>query len=105
MSAPQQQSNMMTDILKTQLMMQVVGTARNTSPVRSMILLNIYERIALSFPVWFPKLKAFCSRRSKQTPSTPQPPPNRLRERLQSPCTRLAGLHVQSRKPPWWPLW
>jgi len=68
---------MMNDILKTQLMMQVVGTVGNTSPLRSMILLNIYERIAFSFPVWFPKLKAFCSRRSKQTPSTPQPPPNR----------------------------
>jgi hypothetical protein len=71
------QSGMITEVLKTQMMLGLIQGSGIPSPVRNMIFLNLYERIVSSYPVWFPKLHMFCCRRSKTASSTTPPPPNR----------------------------
>lgn len=69
-----QQPNFFQDLMKTQMLM---GFASGTSPLRNMIFLNLYERIIASYPIWFPTVKAFCTRRQQNKPATPPPPTNR----------------------------
>lgn len=71
-----QQSNFFQDLMRTQMMMSV-GSSKGTNPLYSIIGLNIYERIAMSYPIWFPILKTFCCRRQRNNPATPQPPVNK----------------------------
>ena len=63
------QPNILQDIFKLQLM--------SASGVRGLIFLNLYEHLIAHAPKWFPIAKAFCSRRQKQTASTPPPPANK----------------------------
>lgn len=85
-----QQPNFFQDLMKTQMLMSI---ASNGSPLKNMIFLNLYERIIASFPVWFPVIKAFCTRRQQNKPATPPPPTNRdvratiLCERIMSSTT------------------
>ena len=65
--AVQQQSSMFTEVLKTQFMMGIVNSAKTHTPLRNIILLNIYERMVQSFPAWFPSIRNMCARRSKHS--------------------------------------
>ena len=65
--AVQQQSSMFTEVLKTQFMMGIVNSAKTHTPLRNIILLNIYERMVQSFPAWFPSIRNMCVRRSKHS--------------------------------------
>ena len=85
----QQPLNIATDLMKTQLMMSLVQAGGKSSPLKNMILLNMYERIVQTYPAWFPSVKAFCCRRQKNTTaSTPPPPPNR-EQRAVITCERI----------------
>lgn len=64
------------DLMKTQMMMSL-SSLTGSSPLRNIILLNLYERIVASYPIWFPTVRAFCTRRQKNKPATPAPPVNR----------------------------
>lgn len=66
----------MYDIVKTQLMMGLMSG--QGSHVKNIIIFNLYEKLVQTFPVWFPTVKAFCSRRQRNSfPTTPPPPANR----------------------------
>ena len=95
--AAQQSFNIATDLMRTQLMMGLVQAGGTSSPVRNMILLNVYERIVQNYSTWFPTLKGLCCRRQKNTTaSTPPPPPNR-EQRAVITCERI--LHTSQGKP------
>jgi hypothetical protein len=64
------------DLMKTQMMMSLAGGVAS-SPLKNMILLNLYERIVASYPIWFPTVKAFCCRRQRNKSATPPPPANK----------------------------
>jgi len=64
------------DLMKTQMLMQLSGSS-GLSPLKNVVLLNLYERIVASYPSWFPVLKAFCCRRQRVTPATAPPPSNK----------------------------
>ena len=70
------QPNFFQELMKTQMMMSL-GTAAGGSQVRSIILLNLYEKIVASYPIWLPHIQAFCCRRKKHAASTPPPPVNK----------------------------
>ena len=76
---------MATEILKTQL---VLGLFQTASPVRNMIFLNLYERIAQSYPAWSPRFKMLCCRRQRNTTASTPPPPNR-EHRAVITCERI----------------
>ena len=58
------------------MMMSLAGGVA-PSPLKNMILLNLYERIVASYPIWFPAVKTFCCRRQRNKPATPPPPANK----------------------------
>ena len=68
------------DFMKTQMLMGMNsfgGTGGGWSPLRNIVLLNLYEKLAATFPIWYPSVRAFCLRRQKHMPSTPPPPANK----------------------------
>lgn len=71
-----QSPNFMQDLMKTQMMMSLVNFSGG-SPVKNMIILNLYEKIIASYPLWLPHVQAFCCRRQKNKPTTPPPPTNK----------------------------
>lgn len=70
------QPNFFHDLMKTQMMMSI-GSVTGTNPLYNIIALNLYERIAASYTVWFPTLKACCSRRQRLKSATTPPPANK----------------------------
>jgi len=61
------------EILRTQLLLQLGGANAGTwSPVRNIILMNLYDKLATTFPIW---ANAFygCCRRKKQAVEHPIP--------------------------------
>jgi hypothetical protein len=64
------------DLMKTQMLMSL-GSNAASSPLKNMILLNLYERIVASYPIWFPIIQTFCCRRQRSNPATPPPPTNK----------------------------
>ena len=73
--AAQPPSSFIQDMMKTQILLGLTTGASN-SPLKNVILLNLYERLIQTFPTWYPTVKLFCCRRQKLQPATP-PPPNR----------------------------
>ena len=71
-----QSSGFIQEMMKTQLLMGMTNATTN-SPLKNVILLNLYERIAQSYPVWLPTVRSFLCRRPKITPATTPPPVNR----------------------------
>ncbi len=83
------QPNFFHDMFRTQLLMQF-GTTAGLSPLKNMILLNLYERVVASYPTWFPVVKGFCSRRKRVPAATPPPPTNKeIRATIQ--CERIVS--------------
>jgi len=76
MATNPQPTNFIQEIMRTQLLMGMTN-ATSHSPLKNVILLNLYERIAQSYPIWFPTLRAFCCRRPKISPATTPPPVNK----------------------------
>lgn len=70
------QPNFFQDLMRTQMMM-AIGSGVGASPLKNMILLNLYERVVASYPTWFPIVKGFCCRRQRNKPATPPPPQNK----------------------------
>lgn len=70
------QPNFFQDLMRTQMLMSI--PSGGSSQLRNMVLLNLYDKVVSTFPVWFPTVKAFCcSRRSYSKPATPPPPTNK----------------------------
>jgi len=68
------------DMLRTQLILGMNSIGNGTSgwgPLRNVVLLNLFDRISASFPVWYPSLKSFCCRRRASNMASPPPPPNK----------------------------
>jgi hypothetical protein len=84
------QPNFFQEMFKTQLLMQF-GTTAGLSPLKNMILLNLYERVVASYPTWFPVLKSLCCRRQKLIPATAPPPTNK-----EVKCTILCERIIQA---------
>jgi hypothetical protein len=70
------QPNFFQDLMKTQMMMSL-GGGTGSSPLKNMILLNLYEKVVATFPTWFPVVKGFCCRRQRHQPASPPPPANK----------------------------
>lgn len=70
------QQNFIYDLMKTQMMMSL-GNVVGKSPVVNLIVYNLYERLAASYPIWFPTVRGFCCRRPKNKTATAPPPSNR----------------------------
>jgi hypothetical protein len=70
------QPNFFHDLMKTQMMMSLAGGTVG-SPLKNIILLNVYERVVASYPTWFPVVKGFCCRRQRSKPATSPPPANK----------------------------
>ena len=58
-------------------MMMSLGNTVGHNPLYNLIALNLYERLANSYTVWFPTIKGFCCRRQKHKPATAPPPSNK----------------------------
>jgi hypothetical protein len=84
------QPNFFQDLMKTQMMV-ALGSSVGHNPLYNMIALNLYERAAGSFPVWFPTVKAFCCRRQRMKSVTAPPPVNK-----EVRCTILCERIIQS---------
>ena len=67
-------SALLYDIAKSQMLMNTINGAK--SGIQNLVLWNLYEHAVTHFPKWFPTVKSFCCRRSKQQPAT-DPPPNK----------------------------
>ena len=71
------------DIAKSQMLMNTIAGGRVA--VQNLVLWNLYEHVVTYFPKWFPTVRSFCVRRSKQ-----QPAPNK-EIRAQITCERILG--------------
>ena len=92
------QSNFFHDMFKTQMLMQFGGAA-GLSPLKNMILLNLYERAVASYPTWSPVVKGFCCRRKKVPPATAPPPSNKeIKSMIQ--CERIMTSTANKSLPP-----
>jgi hypothetical protein len=92
------QPNFFHDMFRTQLLMQFGSTA-GLSPLKNMILLNLYERAVAAYPTWFPVLKGFCCRRKKVPPATAPPPSNKeIKSMIQ--CERIMTSTANKTLPP-----
>ena len=80
------------DLMKTQMMMSL-GSVTGTNPLYNIIALNLYERVATSYPMWFPTVKAFCCRRQRNKAATTPPPANK-----EVRCTILCERIMQGQK-------
>lgn len=67
------------DMLRTQLVlgMNSISGSSGWGALRNIVLLNLYDRLALSFPTWYPSLKSFCCRRKTVNIQLTPPPPNK----------------------------
>lgn len=81
------QPNFFQELMKTQMMMSI-GSAVGHSPLYNLIALNLYERMAASYPTWFPVVKGFCCRRQRNKPAT-TPPPAHKEVRCTILCERI----------------
>ena len=79
-----QQTNFVQDLMKTQMLVAMgtggglgVSKAGFLGPILNIVALNLYERVAGSYQIWFPAIKAFCCRRQRHAPATPPPPANK----------------------------
>lgn len=81
------QPNFFQELMKTQMMMSLGSTVGN-SPLYNLIALNLYERVAASYPAWFPVVKGFCCRRQRNKPAT-APPPAHKEVRCTILCERI----------------
>ena len=72
-------------------MMMSLGSVAGNNPLYNLIALNLYERVAGSYPTWFPVMKAFCCRRTRNKSITPLPPVNK-----EIRCTILCERIMQS---------
>ena len=81
------QPNFFQDLMKTQMMISL-GSGVSSSPLKNMILLNLYERVVASYPTWFPLLKGACCRRQRHKPAT-EPPPSNKEVRCTITCERI----------------
>lgn len=72
------------DIAKTQMLMGTISGG--VSSLRNLVLWNLYEHAVSTTPKWFPSVKSFCCRRSKQVVPTPN-------KEIQSQitCERITG--------------
>ncbi len=92
------QANFFHDMFKTQMLMQF-GASAGLSPLKNMILLNLYERAVASYPTWSPIIKGFCCRRKKVPPATAPPPPNKeVKSMIQ--CERIMTSTTNKSLPP-----
>lgn len=80
----QQQTNFVQDLMRTQMLVALgtgggVGANKNNfiAPIANIVALNLYEKFANSYQIWFPIVKAFCCRRQRPAPATPPPPSNK----------------------------
>lgn len=48
-----------------------------SSALGNYIALNLYDKAVITYPTWFPSVKAFCCRRQKHLVSNPPPPTNK----------------------------
>jgi len=73
-----QQGIQLQDIFRTQLILGMTSmSGSGWSPLRNIIVMNLYDRLISTFPIWYPTIKSCCTRRQKHTAATPPPPTNK----------------------------
>jgi len=67
------------ELLRTQLLlgMNSIGGSSGWGPLRNIVLLNVYDRLVVSFPTWYPSVKSFCCRRKSVNVQLAAPHPNK----------------------------
>jgi hypothetical protein len=85
--------NFFQDLMKTQMLMSMTGSH---SSLLSIIALNLYERAAQHYGVWWPSVKLFCCPRQKSVHTVLPPPNKEIRAAIE--CERILQSSTQNQK-------